>query len=91
MKTVMFEVKTSRKGLMEEWILQKKKRVNLKPGTVSHPLILSTQEIEIRMITVGALPGQKVSESPSQLMNQAWCHTAVIPDIHKAIDKRIVL
>jgi hypothetical protein len=47
------------------------------------PVIPGTQEAEIRRITIGRQTGQKFSETPSQLMTQAWWITTVIPAIQE--------
>jgi hypothetical protein len=54
-------------------------------------VIPATQEVEIGWISVQDLPGQKATETPSQLIFSALCLIPVIPATLEAMGGRIMI
>jgi hypothetical protein len=52
-------------------------------------VIPATWEVEIRRMEVPGQPWQKVNETTSQPISQAWWHAPVIPATRKATGRRV--
>jgi hypothetical protein len=55
------------------------------------PIIPATCEVEIGKILIQSLPGQKVSNTPSQHINRAWWFVSLIPDSQETVGRRILV